>query len=100
MVECPLKSENDVQDLTRVEDQVRVDDDVLTAKLPDRKSNRNRAVYDTSPKASLPERRSSRNRTVFKKAESYGQLPARSATVCAADMTRENPAKRRVNTVK
>ena len=100
MVESPSKPEN-VHDLTRVEDQVRVDDDALTAKLPGRNSSRNRGIYDASTKASLPERQSSRNRTVFKKADSYhNDFPTRAGSTM--DKTREQPAAeiRRIKTIK
>ena len=98
MVESSFKSEN-VHDLTRVEDQVRVDDDTLTAKLPGRKSSRNRGIYDASTKASLPD---SRSRTVFKKSESYHNYPARpGSTICPMDKTHEQPAEiRRIKTIK
>lgn len=101
MVESPSKPES-VHDLTRVEDQLIVDDDALTAKLPGRKSNRNRVIHDTSTKASLPERQSSRNRTVFKKAESYHNFPSRTSSIsCASDKIHEQPAElRRIKTVK
>ena len=62
----PLKLKNMV-DLLKVEDQIRVDDDMLTAELPDRRSNRNSTVYNPTPKASLPGRLTSRNRTIFMK---------------------------------
>ena len=61
----PLKQ--NMLDLLKVEDQIRVDDDMLTAELPDRRSNRNSTVYNPTPKASLPGRLSSRNRTIFMK---------------------------------
>jgi len=44
-VESPLKS--DVHELLRVEDQLRVDDDMLKPKLPGRRSNRNRVIHNT-----------------------------------------------------
>ena len=96
MVESPSKP----HDLTRVEDQVRVDDDALTAKLPGRNSNRNGGTYDVSTKSSLPERQSNRNRTVFKKAESYDRnFPTRAGSTI--DKTREQPAEiRRIKTIK
>jgi len=84
MVESPLKPEN-VLDLMRVEDQLRVDDDMLTAKLPGRQSSRNRAIYNPASKASLPGRFSNRNRTVFKK-DSICNMPPRSSTVCTAEI--------------
>ena len=78
MVESPSKPEN-VHNLTRVEDQVRIDDDALTAKLPGRKSSRNRAIY--------------------KKADSYHNFPARAGSTI--DKHREQPPEiRRINTVK
>ena len=82
-MESPLKPES-VHDLIRVEDQIRVDDDVLTAKLPGRQSNRNKAIYNPTSKACLPGRQTSRNRTVFKK--DISNLPPRSATACTADI--------------
>lgn len=60
-----LKRHRDVLDLLLVEDQLRVDDNSLTAQLPERRSNRNRVIYNPSSKASLPGRLSNRNRTVF-----------------------------------
>ena len=59
---------NDIQDSLQIKDQiVRVDDDKLTARLPERQSKRNRAIYNPSSKASLPGRMSSRNRAIFRK---------------------------------
>ena len=78
-----LKTEN-VHDLLRVEDQLRVDDDMLTAKLPGRLSNRGKAVYNPTSDASLPGRFTSRNRTVFKK--DISGLPPRSSTACTAEI--------------
>lgn len=82
MTKSPLKPEN-VLDLLRVEDQIRVDDDSLTAEIPGRRSNRNGTMYNPTSKASLPGRLTSRNRTIFKK-----DVPdfARSSTVCTADI--------------
>ena len=95
MVESPSKP----HDLTRVEDQVRVDDDALTAKLSGRNTSQNGGIYDVPTKASLPGRQSSRNQTVFKKAESYRDFPARAGSTI--DKTREQPAEiRRIKTVK
>ena len=37
---------NSVLELLEVEDQLRVDDDVLTARLPGRRSHRNRVIYN------------------------------------------------------
>ena len=83
MVESPLKPEN-VHDLLRVEDQLRVDDKMLTAELPGRLAKRGRAVYNPTSKASLPGRFTSRNRTVFKK--DISGLPPRSSTACTAEI--------------
>lgn len=96
MVESPFKP----HDLTRIEDQVRVDDDALTAKLPGRNYSRNGDTSDAPTKTSLPERQSSRNRTVFKKAESYDRnFPTRAGSTI--DKTREHPAEiRRIKTIK
>ena len=55
-----------VLDSLQVEDQLRVNDDALTTQLPGRLSNRNRVIYNPTPKASLPARLSSRNRTFLK----------------------------------
>lgn len=66
IVESPLKRENAL-DLSSVEDQIRVDDEMLAAELPDRQSIRNRVIYNPTSKASLPGRMTSRNRTIFKK---------------------------------
>lgn len=103
MVESPLQPEN-VLDLLRVEDQIRVEDDVLTAKLPDRQSSRSRAVYNPTSKASLPGRQTSRNRTIFKK--DISGLPPRSSTACTAEIeairtkdAQQSMDLRRVNTV-
>jgi len=60
-------SSNDLFNSQQVEDQLRVDDDVLTIGLPGRQSNRNRVIYNSASKATLPGRFSSRNRTIFKK---------------------------------
>ena len=88
-----------IRELTvQIEDQLRVDDDALTAKLPGRKSNRNRVIRDTSTKASLPERQSSRNRTVFAKAESYHNFPVRSSSTGTSD--KQSAEIRRAKTVK
>lgn len=103
MMESPLKPEN-VHDLLRVEDQLRVDDDVLTAQLPGRQSSRNRAIYNPTSKASLPGRLTSRNRTVFKKDIN---LPPRCATACTAEIeairtkqdSQQSTDLRRMNTV-
>ena len=88
-----------IRELTvQIEDQLRVDDDVLTAKLPSRKSNRNRVIRDASTRSSLPERQSSRNRTVFAKTESCHDFPVRSSSTSASD---KQPAEiRRAKTVK
>lgn len=83
IMESPVEPEN-VLDLLRVEDQIRVDDDMLTAKLPGRQSSRNRAVYDPTSKACLPGRLTSRNRTIFKK--DISNLPPRSSSTCTADI--------------
>ena len=64
MTKSPLKN------MLKVEDQIRVDDDMLTAELPDRRSNRNSTVYNPTSKASLPGRLTSGNRTIFMK-DSY-----------------------------
>ena len=104
MMESPLKPES-VHDLLRVEDQLRVDDDVLTAQLPGRKSNRNRVIYNPTSKASLPGRLTSRNRTVFKK--DISNLPPRAATACTAEIeairtkqdSQQCTDRRRMNTV-
>ena len=66
MTKLPLNLKN-MLDLLTVEDQIRVDDDMLTAELPDRRSNRNSTVYNPTSKASLPGRLTSRNRTIFMK---------------------------------
>ena len=59
---------NNIQDSLQIKDQIlRVDDDKLTARLPERQSKRNRAIYNPSSKASLPGRMSSRNRAIFRK---------------------------------
>ena len=89
-----------VQELTvQIEEQLRVDDDVLTAKLPARKSNRNRVIRDSSTKGSLPERHSNKSRTVFAKSKSYiNDFPARSLSTDESD---KQPAEiRRAKTVK
>jgi len=47
IMESPLKS-SDVHELPlRVEDQLRVDDNVLKPKLPGRRSNRNRVIHNS-----------------------------------------------------
>ena len=66
MTKLPLNLKN-MLDLLTVEDQIRVDDDMLTAELPDRRSSRNSTVYNPTSKASLPGRLTSRNRTIFMK---------------------------------
>ena len=104
MVESPLQPEN-VLDLLRVEDQIRVDDDMLTAKLPGRQSSRNRAVYNPTSKASLPGRQTHRNRAIFKK--DISSLPPRCSTACTAEIEairkkqdcQQSKDLRRVNTV-
>ena len=76
MVETPLKLEN-VHELLRVEDQLRVDDDMLKPKLPGRKSNRNRVIYNTSSvTGKQPNKKYS------------DDLPPRSATIGAANLSR------------
>ena len=104
MMESPLKPEN-VHDLLRVEDQLRVDDDMLTAKLPGRQSSRNRAIYNPTSKACLPGRLTSRNRNVLKK--DVSNLPPRSGTACTAEIeairtkqdSQQSTDLRRTNTV-
>ena len=66
MIESALRRDR-VLDLLQVEDQLRVDDDLLPAQLPARLSNRNRVIYNPTSKASIPARLSSRNRTIFNK---------------------------------
>ena len=67
---------NDMQDSLQIRDQIlRVDDDKLTARLPGRRSNRNRVIYNPTSKASLPGRISSRNREIFKKLDSHISYP-------------------------
>ena len=104
MQEVPLKPES-VHDLLRVEDQLRVDDEMLTAKLPGRQSNRNRVIYNPTSNACLPGRLTSRNRTVFKK--DIENLPPRSSTACTAEIkairtkqdSQQSTDLRRTNTV-
>ena len=104
MLEPPLKSES-VHDLLRVEDQLRVDDEMLTAKLPGRQSSRNRVIYNPTSNACLPGRLTSRNRTVFKK--DIANLPPRSSTACTAEIeavrakqdSQQSADLRRTNTV-
>ena len=76
MVETPLKLEN-VHELLRVEDQLRVDDDMLKPMLPGRRSNRNRVIYNTS---SVPGKQPNRKYS--------DDLPPRSATIGAANLSR------------
>lgn len=83
MTKSLLKPENAL-DLLRVEDQIRVDDDSLTAEIPGRRSNRNGTMYNPTSKASLPGRLTSRNRTIFKK--DVPDIAPRSSTVCTADI--------------
>jgi len=76
MVETPLKPEN-VHELLRVEDQLRVDDDMLKPMLPGRRSNRNRVIYNAS---SAPGRQPNRKYSDV--------LPPRSATAGATSLSR------------
>ena len=65
-----MSSNKAMKNMLNVEDLIRVDDDMLTADLPDRRSIRNSTVYNPTSKASLPGRLTSRNRTIFMK-DSY-----------------------------
>jgi len=76
MVEVPLKPGN-VHELLRVEDQLRVDDDLLKPKLPGRRSNRNRVIYHS---LSVPGRQPNRK-------YSDDLAPRRSVTPGAADLS-------------
>ena len=98
MTESHLRTEN-VQELLKIEDQIRVDDDMLAAELPDRRSSRNRAVYNPTSKASLPGRLTSRNRTVFMK--DVSSLPPRRSNTCMTEMRDSQQSKdlRRTKTV-
>jgi len=76
MVEVPLKP-GDVHELLRVEDQLRVDDDLLKPMLPGRRSNRNRVIYNAS---SVPGRQLNRKYS--------DDLAQRNTTSGAADLSR------------
>ena len=62
-----MSSNKAMLDLLNTEDQTRVEDEMLTAELPDRRSSRNSTMYNPTSKASLPGRLTSRNRTIFMK---------------------------------
>ena len=67
---------NNMENSLPIRDQIlRVDDDKLTARLPERRSSRNRVIYNPTSKAPLPGRMSSRNREVFKKLDSHFSCP-------------------------